>query len=228
MVGFALVHSPFLGPGCWRRVEASLTDQGAAAIAVDYGGLAGPSWYEATARQIALGVASIPDAFLVLHSAAGGFAPSIVDQLGAIRPAGLIFVDAILPHPGRSWLDTAPAPLSDHLRTVAVEDHLPPWNRWFARDPTEKLIPDRTERVAFASDLPNVPAAYLQAPAPDLESWRSLTASFVQLSRAYDNEAAAAARMGWIITGEESDHLAMITRPDTVAATLLAVSRRMA
>jgi len=185
-------------------------------------------WYEEMARQIAGGVASIPSAFLVLHSAAGALAPAIVEKLAPEHLSGLIFVDAILPHPGRSWLETAPAPLADHLRTVAVEDRLPPWNRWFPRDPTEKLIPDAAERVAFASDLPNAPAAYLHARAPDLESWRSLPASYVRLSRAYDDEAETAARMGWMITREESDHLAMITRPDTVAATLLAVTRRVA
>jgi hypothetical protein len=48
------------------------------------------------------------------HSGAGALLPAIVDEIAAGGDAAdvavhcAIFVDAILPHPGQTWFETAP------------------------------------------------------------------------------------------------------------------------
>lgn len=96
-----LVPSPFVGPNSWREVERVLPN----AIVADYGGVSGPDWYGGAAERIAAQVDS-ESWIAVLHSSAGGLALSLA--IAAKRLAGFIFVDSILPHPGKSALEMAP------------------------------------------------------------------------------------------------------------------------
>jgi hypothetical protein len=214
-VAFALIHSPFVGPSCWRPAATALTEAGASAVAVDYGGVSGPDWYGAAADRIGAALAPQP-AILVLHSGAGGLAGAITRR---VRPAALIYTDAILPHPGASWADGAPA-LAAHLRGLAVDGLLPPWNTWFAADPAARLIADESIRQAFTAQLPRVPLAFLDAPAPPGDA-AGIPTAYLQLSAGYADEAAAAKRRGWTVRAEPMHHLAMVTEPAKLAAILL-------
>ncbi len=49
----ALIHSPLVGPSNWRRTADALAAAGLEAIAVDYGGVRPPDWYDGAARRIA-------------------------------------------------------------------------------------------------------------------------------------------------------------------------------
>jgi len=187
------------------------------AVAVDYGGVSGPDWHEGVGRRIA---ASMDDApwIAVLHSGAGGFAPSIA--AASQRLAGLIFVDAVLPTPGRSWLQTAPPALTDHLSRLTTDGLLARWNRWFEADPTPRLLPDAAMREAFVRDLPRVPFAFLEAACPDHPQWARLPAAYLRLSEAYEPEAARAESQGWPVRRAGLHHLAMVSDPDKVAVLL--------
>ena len=46
---------------------------------------------------------------------------------------------AILPQPGRSWFDTAPADQGAQLRALAVDGLLPPYDEWFPPGVLEEL-----------------------------------------------------------------------------------------
>jgi hypothetical protein len=185
-------------------------------MAVDYGGVSGPDWYAGAAARIVALVDAEPW-IAVLHSGAGGFAPAIAAS--AARLAGYIFVDAVLPYPGRRWRDTAPA-LADRLAGLATDGSLPLWNQWFGQDPTPKLLPDAAMRDAFVADLPRVPFAFLEATSPDLRQWETLPAAYVQLSGGYDAESTEAERRGWPVRRAALHHLAMVSDPDKVAALL--------
>lgn len=213
MTRLVLVHSPFVGPSGWRATAALLPD----AIVADYGGAQGPDWYEGVAARVAAQAGEAPW-IAVLHSGAGGFAPS----LGAASPslAGFVFIDAILPHPGVSVLQNAPPEFAQRLREVTTDGRLAPWNRWFDADPTERMIPDPTARAAFIADLPRTPFAFLEAVAPDASAWESLPAAYIQLSRPYDGAAARAEARGWSVRRERSHHLAMASDPARVAELL--------
>lgn len=219
--GFALIHSPLVGKSSWKGVEASLRRAGSDAAAIDYGGVREPDWYGGAVDRVVAQIGAVTTPWLlVLHSGAGALASSIAEAAPA-KPAGVVFADAILPHPGRSWLETAPAGLAQHVRRMAEGGILPPWNRWFADDPARTLIDDPGLRADFIGELPRVPLAYLECTAPNQELAPSTPAAFLQLSVAYQAEADDARRRGWPVALAQMDHLAILTAPDRVAAMVM-------
>jgi len=210
---FALVPSPFTGAAAWAPVVAALPD----AVAVDYGGVSGPDWYDGAARRVAATMGEGPW-IAVLHSGAGGFAPALAEA-GA---AGLIFADAVRPHPGRS-LREVDAAFVDYLAARATDGRLPPWNRWFDEDPLPRFLPDPAIRAAFVADLPRTPLAFLEAVPPASDAWESLPAAYLQLSRRYAPHADWAEARGWPVRRLDLHHLAMATHPAEVATALQAL-----
>jgi len=191
------------------------------ARAIEYGGVQGPDWHEGAATRIARQAAGLNQPWvLALHSAAGAFAPAIV---GAVitKPSAILFVDAILPHPGRSWLETAPPALADRLRGLAKDGVLPQWNRWFLADPALRLVSDEARRVEFEAALPRLPMSFLQCPAPAADLGGDERVGYLRLSEGYDAEATAAGLRGWKVASAPMDHLAMISQPDRVAAMIV-------
>ncbi len=155
---------------------------------------------------------------LIGHSGAGSLLPAVAEAVGGVDAA--VFVDALLPHPGRSWFDTAPRKLREQLRALAVGQRLPPWHRWFPPEAVAALLPDEDTRAQFIAELPEVPVAYFEELAPSADDWPPDRCGYMQLSEAYDREAGEAEQRGWLSVREPMDHLAMLTRPDAVAALL--------
>lgn len=221
---FTLVHSPLTGPGCWRPVAAELVAQGHAALAVDPGPVAPGDDYQAVVDRIAASAAeggaaeAGPTDVLVGHSGAGGLLAGVA---AALAPRATLFVDAILPHPGRSWFDTAPPALVKRLRGLAQDGRLPPWNRWFSIGAPENNIADPALKAAFVAELPSPPVSWLEAVAPAWPFPPAISTGYVQLSNAYARETLAARDGAWTIVRAEMHHLAMLTEPDKVAALLL-------
>lgn len=213
MTRLVLAPSPFVGAVSWQATADLLPD----AVVGDYGGVSGPDWYEGVARRIAAHADDEPW-IAVLHSGAGGFAPA----LAAASPtlAGFIFVDAVLPYPGRSCMANAPEALQDQLRRLTTDGWLAPWNRWFPKDPLPRLIPDTVAREAFLRDQPRVPAAFLEAISEPRSEWEQVPAAYVQLSRAYEATTDEAERRGWTVRRARLHHLAMASQPAAVAELL--------
>jgi pimeloyl-ACP methyl ester carboxylesterase len=222
-----LVHSPLVGPSSWRRTAEALAVSGLAASAVDYGGVSGPDWYGGAAARIAAALDDEDRIVLAVHSGAGGFAPALAATLGP-RVTGFLFVDAVLPYPGRCWFDTAPPALAKRVREIAEDGVLPPWDTWFGLGAFDALIEDPAQRAAFSAELPRVPLAFLEAVAPDNDAWRARPRAYLQLSDGYAAEADAAAALGWIVRREALDHLAMLTQPDRVAPMLIDIAHGLA
>lgn len=214
MTRLVLVPSPFVGASCWKALADLLPD----AVAADYGGVSPSDWYGGVARRVAQDVDHTPW-IAVLHSGAGGFAPALA--AASQRLAGFIFVDAVLPYPGKSNLETAPADLVVQLRRLTAPDgRLAPWNEWFGADPTPRLIPDAVARERFITDLPRVPFAFLEAKSPLHTEWEQLPAAYVQLSRLYEETANKAELRGWTVRRARLNHLAMLGSPAAVAELL--------
>lgn len=211
-VRFALVPSPFTGAEAWRPTAEALPG----AVAIDYGGVSGPDWYDGAARRIAAAMGEGPW-IAVLHSGAGAFAPSLADAAPDL--AGLIFADAVRPHPGRSLREVDPDFVA-YLAARAEDGRLPPWNRWFDADPLSRLLPDEAAREAFAADLPRTPLAFLDAPAPLSGAWERMPGAYLQLSRRYAPQAEWAESRGWPVRRTALNHLAPATHPAEVAGHL--------
>jgi hypothetical protein len=214
---FALVPSPLLGPASWRPTAAALAALGHVAAVADFGEIAADDTYDVIADRAAatIGTGERP-LILAGHSGAGGLLAGIAARTA---PEGVIFVDAILPHPGRSWFETVPPALAKRLKGMAQAGRLPPWNLWVSDDPVARLVADPAARAELIAALPSIPLAYLAARAPD---WPPIAApcAYVQLSETYAREAIAARAGAWEVVREEAHHLAMVTDPARVAAVL--------
>jgi pimeloyl-ACP methyl ester carboxylesterase len=218
-----LVHSPFLGPASLRPLADALASLGHPAVLLDLR----PSVVAPPVHQVLLG--AFADAMseefldgpvvLIGHSGAGPLLPGFADALEE-GVAGLVFVDAGLPTPGRSWRETVPASLYAELRAMSREGQLPRWQRWFSPDPLS-VVADPALRAEIADEAPEVPIAFLKEERPEVE-WPG-PAGYVQLSSPYDEDAAAAEAQGWPIRRLATHHLAPATDPDPVARAILEV-----
>lgn len=219
----ALVHSPLVGPATWQAAAEVLRDEGEVVVVPDLtrSVSATPPVLPAVQRAAADAVdtaRSAGPAVLVGHSGAGPLLPGIADRTMA-RISALIYVDSLLPHPGASWLDRAPADLADHLLGLARDGLLPPWNEWFDAAAIEEVLPDPRVRARFVAELPRLPLAFFDETAPP-ESWDG-PSGYILLSQAYEADAAQARRRGWPVLERRSHHLAMLTDPVAAAAAIL-------
>jgi hypothetical protein len=224
---FALIHSPLLGPSSWQAVAEELRSRGRRVIV--------PSLLDAITSPpprvpvLAAAVATYLDdaAILVVHSGAGPLVPAITDRASSAVDA-IVFVDATLPFPGRTWFDVLPAETSAGLRGLAGPDGLlPPWHRWFPEDPIRDLVPDVATRSTLVADIPRVPLDYFEEIAPAFGGWDQRPCGYVRLSAAYDAAAADARGRGWPVLRHEGHHLSGVTEPETVADAIVAMSERL-
>jgi pimeloyl-ACP methyl ester carboxylesterase len=218
-----LVHSPFLGPASLRPLADALASLGHPAVLLDLR----PSVVAPPVHQVLLG--AFADAMseelldgpvvLIGHSGAGPLLPGFADALEE-GVTGLVFVDAGLPTPGRSWRETVPASLYAELRAMSREGQLPRWQRWFSPDPLS-VVTDPELRAEIADEAPEVPIAFLKEERPEVE-WTG-PAGYVQLSPPYDTDAASAEARGWPVRRLATHHLAPATDPAPVARAVLEV-----
>ena len=219
-----LVHSPFLGPASLRPLADALAAHGHPALLLDLR----PSVVAPPVHQVLLGAFAdamsaeelTGEVVLIGHSGAGPLLPAFADTLED-TVTGLVFVDAGLPTPGRSWRDTVPAELYSQLKSMSREGQLPRWQRWFTPDPLAELVPDEGLRAEIADEAPEVPVAFLKEPRPDVE-W-SGPAGYVALSEPYATDAADAEALGWPVRRLASSHLAPAGDPEPVARAVLEV-----
>ena len=197
--GFVLVASPFTGPFAWSRVADVLRGRG----------------YRVAVHGVDEPIE--PPVVLVGHSGAGSHLPAIAQQIDGVERA--VFVDALLPHPGRSWAETVPDELVARLVGSAVDGRLPPWPEWWGEAAMRALLPDDALRARFVDDCPRVPVSVLHEVMPAVPE---PPASYVQLSAAYESETAAARERGWPTTVLDLHHLALLTDPDVIADALSA------
>ena len=220
----ALLHSPLLGGLTWQAVAADLRGRDRAASAPTWPVLSSLTgdFYRGLANALADELGESP-AIVVAHSGAGALIPALESAWGGLR--GVIFADAILPHPGRSWFDTAPPQLADSLRAGAEFGMLPAWDRWWPPGALERLVPDAALRDPLVRELTALPLDYFAEPAPTMEL--GVPAAFLRLSGAYDAEARGATRQGWPVVNLPLHHLAMLTHPEAVASAIASLADKL-
>jgi hypothetical protein len=218
-----LVHSPLVGCGTWDLVAADLAGRGYEVGAPDLSGtlMAGPPYCQRQAEVIARGAAGQP-AILIGHSGAG----PLLAAAGAIsgQVGGYIFVDAGLPIPGQTWMDTVPAELAAQVRAMAdAQGWLPPWPRWWGDEVLAGLLPDPELRRHFTAGCSRLPLAMFEEVHPPAPRWPAAPAAYLQLSEAYDDQAARARELGWPVAQQMSHHLALLTEPGLIAGSVHAL-----
>ena len=227
MARLVLLHSPLLGPSSWQAAAAALRALGQEVETPAWPSLNSlhDGYYAPMAAHVAEQIGpGGPPPILVAHSGAGALLPSVAQALPMIR--GAIFVDALLPHPGRSWFDTVPDNLRASLRSGVQAGLLPSWHDWWPPGALERLVPDAAARRALVDELEPIPAAYFEAVAPPGEAPQS--SAYLKLSDAYEEEAHLANRLGWPLVRLPLQHLAPISHPSAVAQALTGLAERVA
>jgi len=209
---FALLHSPLVGPATWTALAPVLQARGHAVSVPDLTAAMredGP-YYPALAALAA--AACGPGSILVAHSGAGALVPSVA----ALAPVkAVIFVDALLPHPGQSWFDGVPTELATRLRGLVKGGKLPPWHAWWPKGAMERLLPDRAQGAAFIAEQSELPLAYFDEAAPEVPLATPI--AYLKLSDAYAVDAdTAAAEQGWPVERLDLNHLSVLTEPGIV------------
>jgi pimeloyl-ACP methyl ester carboxylesterase len=221
-----LLHGPLVGPAVWRPVAAEAARRGIEATVPGLPDLAAvsPPYYPRLAEGVAAQIAGEGPAVLAAHSAAGGLATSVVAAAGGLI-AQVIFVDAILPHPGRSWFETAGDGFVAMVRAKAAGGQVPPWDQWFPPGAIAGLIDDPQTRAAFEAELRPVPEAFLDETAPDLDLPDAVGWAYLRLSKVYEDEARLARHEGRPTLRLDLHHLAAITHPGEVLSSILNLIR---
>jgi len=213
------VHSPVVGPSTWSYTAEVLQRNGFECGVPDLTAVAttGPPYYSkytaAAAAAVAGGTGPV---VLVGHSAAGALLPAVAEAVGD-RARGAVFVDAMLPQPGRSWFDTAPPGLEAQLRGLTVHGVLPPYHQWFPPGALADWVPDPERRGRLIAETPRLPLAYFDEPAPPARFAESVASAFIRLGAPFDAAADKAQRLGWWVARRDWDHLRMISDPEAVA-----------
>jgi hypothetical protein len=217
------VHSPVVGPSTWTYTAEVLQENGFHCLVPDLTPVATmyQPYYPKYAVAAAAAADDISDHVVVVgHSAAGALLPAIAEAVGN-RTCGAVFIDAMLPQPGRSWFDTAPPGLAAQLHGLADHGLLPPWHEWFPPGSLEALVPDPARRLRLISEIPRLPVAYFDEPAPPARFAKSVACAFLRLGAPFDPAADKAERLGWWVARKDWDHLRMVAAPEAVA-TLIA------
>ena len=211
-----LVHSPLVGPATWQPVAEVLRQGGHRVVVPSLLDAITPPYHRNFATAATDGVTGT--AIVVGHSGAGVLLPAIAATLD-VRAA--VFVDAVLPHPGTSWFATVSAELREQVAGMVEDGHLPPWHTWFPTEMLDRLLPDPDVRHRIVAEIPRVPAAYFDEPASEARLSPTVRCAYVRLSHAYDDETAEAERHGWWVRRVDMDHLAIVTRPEPIAALII-------
>jgi pimeloyl-ACP methyl ester carboxylesterase len=213
-----LVPSPLVGSATWEPVATDLAAAGYTVTVPDLAGTlaAGPTYHLRQAQVVACSAAA-REVILVGYSRAGSLLATIGTMLGQ-RVRGYIFVDARMPTPGYSWMQTTSPDLVARLRQMAdVQGWLPPWSQWWGEEELAALLPDPGLRKRFTAGCPRLPLAMFEEIDPPAPGWPAAPGGYLQLSEAYDDEAARARDLGWPVRELPSHHLALLTRPGQVA-----------
>jgi pimeloyl-ACP methyl ester carboxylesterase len=215
-----LVHSPYLGPASLRPLADALAAGGIESCLVDLR----VTVSAAPVHQRLIGafadamdeVELTEPAVLVGHSGAGPLLPAFAAELDEMV-AGLVYVDAELPTPGRSFRELEPARFAS-LRASAREGQLRRWSDWFSPNPFVEWVSDEALRAEMTDEEPEVAVEFLKEPRPSAE-WDGPSA-YLLLTSVYATQAAAARDLGWPVVELASNHLAPATDPVPVAAAL--------
>lgn len=213
-----LVRSPLLGRSSWGGVPARLAELGYAVAVPDLRPVldSGPPFYERLFQAIAELADGDEAVAVVGHSRAGPLLPGALAKMGVHR-ATAVFLDARLPHGGRTWLETLTADRRAALLASVANGLLPPWDRWFPVEAIAELLPDKAVRQRFRDELRGLPAGLLGEAMPRSPWDDRVGKAYVQLSAAYAAIADQAQAAGWPVARYSMDHLALLTRPREVA-----------
>ena len=220
-----LVHSPLVGPSSLTRLANAAIDTGIRVSVPDLTSMAESDTPHDEFCRLAVDAGRKMDSapLVVGHSGAGAFLPSIGSALG--NPAGLVFVDAVVP-PAAGAHITSPG-MSEMLDSVTEHGVLRRWLSWWPEETIVDLLPNEADRAELEADMPQVPRSFYDEEVKVPTGWSQRGCGYLMLSYAYEAELQDAGDRGWPTARLDSDHLAPHTQPETVLREILQLARRI-
>ncbi|WP_071396325.1 alpha/beta hydrolase [Bacillus tuaregi] len=223
-LNIVLVHSPIVGPSTWAPVSRELRGREIRTIVPTLPSIidmSTPIWAQ-HAQAVARRLESIPNyqpIVLVGHSGAGPLLPAI----GASSPhpvAAYVFVDASLPHGGRSQLEEIEAnspvllsSLSSYLKAGGL------YPEWTDKDLSE-IVPEGVRQGVLA-DIRPMGLPYFEETMPYYPNWPEIPCGYIKFSQAYTVPAEKARKYGWEYDEFDAGHFHMLVDPEAVTDSLI-------
>ena len=212
-----LLPSPLLGPESLVDVGNVLLSRGHRVTVAD---TAAADSIQAVTRAFMEAVPEREPVILVPHSNAGLYVPQLVQQRTV---ACCVFVDAALP-PREGSAVSASRERRDWLAAMAGDDgRLPGWTRWWDDEVVTGLFPDDAVRTRLESAQPSLPLSYFDEEIPVPAGWDAVPSAYVAFGDTYAEEVASARGRGWPVRTLAGQHLHLLTAPDEVTDTVLAL-----
>jgi hypothetical protein len=212
VVRWVLVHPPLLGPAVLGPLAAVLRARGDDVALPDLR----PAVAEAAGwpqRWTDRAAAAGPADAVLGFSGAGVTLPLVSAAVGAER---VVWVDAIVP--ADSGATVPSAELRAMVAPLVRGDRIADWTTWWGPDAWNELIPDAQLRATVRAEGHELPADFYEVAVPVPGSWPEGGARYVQLSPAYDADAARARARGWPVVGSGAGgHLDVATDPAGIA-----------
>jgi pimeloyl-ACP methyl ester carboxylesterase len=219
-----LVHSPLVGPFTWSLVAKPLQAGGFDVLVptlTDSGETPPPYWqqYTACVQQALVSVSQERPLVLVGHSGAGPLLPVLAQA--ARRPVkAYFFVDAGLPHPGKTQLEELP----EELRQLLAEGARFP--NWSDEDLREELPDGRVRQQVLAQMQPRS-LSFFEEVMPDVPGWPDAPGGYLLLTQGYRHFLEQAQSAGWPSRTFPAGHFYMLVEPIAVAAALVELMQRV-
>ena len=146
-------------------------------------------------------------------SGAGVTVPSVAVAVGARR---VVWVDALIPV--RSGATMPSEDIRSRVASLIRNGRIADWTTWWGPDAMDELVPEPRLRAAIRAEGHELPGDFYDVAVPVPRSWPEDGARYVQLSCAYDGDAARARARGWPVVGDgRGGHLDVATDPLRVA-----------
>lgn len=216
-----------LGPWAWERVKPILNAGGLRALTPQLRATSGDvtpaaevslvEWIDDVSGFLA--AHDHQDICLVAHSFAGYVAAGAL-AFEADRIRTVVFLDAVLPEPGRSWFDVMGPDVEQFMSGLAENDAIP----FFTREQLDQLYPGHGISEAdwkwMQPRLRAQPLATYAQPAisEPLNSEGATRLAYVQCRRTVPPAAdISASSPGWTFRTLDTGHWPMVTNPEATA-----------
>lgn len=223
-----LVGGSGLGPWAWGRVAPILNDHGFLSVTPQLRTTGGDSTPARTVgladwvEDVRTALTGLADATLVAHSFAGYVAAAVLEQ----QPHGirqLVFIDAALPQPNRSWFDVMGPDVAAFMTSLAHDGAIP----WFSRRQLDQLHPrhgitdadfEWMQQLLTAQPIGTYTRPAIREPL----NTTNAGAAYVRCLRTSPRVAdVSAEQLGWDYRTLDAGHWPMITNPAETAHVII-------
>lgn len=234
MSDFVLVHGAWHGAWCWQRIVTPLWAVGHRAFAVTLTGSGERAHLLAPAVSLQTHITDVAnvieaeelhDAILVGHSYGGMVITGVADRLAA-RLKHLVYLDAVVPHPGESWSSShSDETRSQRRQAIAATGTIP------APDPAVFGLTGIDHAWVTRHQTPHPGGVYDEALHFDAARLAALPKTFVDctapaLATIAGSRARVRSEPGWRVVEIATGHDAMVSAPHALLDVLLQLARR--